>query len=355
MKTKRVVVVDTDVDYERNNRLFDKTALKDNRFLWYWSYLYEECKRHGIELITSDVYFSLKEKPRGTPFISPNMRSRDTPALIGAGLRPAIIFGYDNPIYACRFYFNLKKFTRDFDHAFVWSGARDLLAPRTKFHDAAYRPQAYPRGDLAKNSFRKRKFLTMISRNNRIHPLKMLYVTVMQKLKQLPTLVNRELYLDRLDAVRFFSRDKRFDLYGTGWERPTGYKKGTEEAVKKSYRGYTEDKLATLQNYKFSICFENVIFGGLISEKIIDSFFAGCVPVYFGAPDVTDYIPQNTFIDFRKFASYNDLYRHLQGIKEETYNKYFRNIKTFIYSKEYRLFTQEKFAKDIINILESYF
>lgn len=354
MNNKKIVVVDTDVPYEQDNRLFDKSANKDNRFLWYWSYLYEECRKRGIELVTSDIHFSLAEKPKNAPFISANMWSKDTSRLIKIGLRPAIIFGYENPLYACRFYFNLRKFTRDFDHAFVWSGARKLLATNTQFHDAAYRPQAYPFGRSVKGGFRKRRFLTMINRANRIHPLKRLYVNVMQKLQPLPTLVNQELYLDRLEVIRYFSRNAQFDLYGTGWAQ-SGGRGEIREAIKKVYRGYVKDKLEILQNYKFSICFENAIFGGLVSEKIIDSLFAGCIPVYFGAPDVADYIPKSCFIDFRDFKNYEELERCLENFGEKEYNKYVQNINHFLASKNYYNFTQEKFAKDTINILSSYF
>ena len=40
---------------------------------------------------------------------------------------------------------------------------------------------------------------------------------------------------------------------------------------------------------------------GYITEKIFDSFAAWCVPVYWGASNVTDYIPEGCFIDRRKF------------------------------------------------------
>lgn len=291
------------------------------------------------------------------------------------GLRPAIIFGYENPLYACRFYFNLEKYTRDFDHAFVWSSTRELLSPKTKFHDAVYRPPGYPKNFKVKADFRKRKFLSMINRNNRIHPLRRLYVNVMQMLRPLPTLLNRELYLDRLTAIKYFSKDSGFDLYGTGWERPTGQDRELQTAIKKSYRGYVQDKFKTLENYKFSLCFEPVIFGGFVSEKIIDSLFAGCVPVYYGAPDVTGYIPKNCFIDFRDFSArggsqpkadaprehalggknYKELDAYLKGIDEKTYNKYINNINNFISSPRYALFGQERFSEEIINILETYF
>ena len=79
------------------------------------------------------------------------------------------------------------------------------------------------------------------------------------------------------------------------------------------------------------------------------------MPVYLGAPDVAAYIPDNCFIDFRKFQTYEELDSYLQNVDEKEYDKYIRNIRNFIASEKYNPFTQEKFAKDIINILQSYF
>ena len=113
-----------------------------------------------------------------------------------------------------------------------------------------------------------------------------------------PNFVSRDLYRDRLEAIRHFSHDPKFDLYGHGWNAPVRYEDGRyHESIVRSYRGEIPKKLSVLQNYKFSICFENNIFGGLVTEKIIDCIFAGCIPVYWGAPDITDYVPKNCFID----------------------------------------------------------
>ncbi len=40
---------------------------------------------------------------------------------------------------------------------------------------------------------------------------------------------------------------------------------------------------------------------GYITEKIWDSFKARSIPIYWGASNIEEYIPINTFIDFRKF------------------------------------------------------
>jgi len=126
----------------------------------------------------------------------------------------------------------------------------------------------------------------------------------------------RELYSERIRAIRWFEKNQpaHFDLYGKGWDlslpssltplkpvlQPFYHKFSPRYA---SYRGEITSKRTILEQYKFSICYENVRnIPGYITEKIFDCFFAGCVPIYLGASNVTDYIPENSFIDKRKFT-----------------------------------------------------
>jgi alpha(1,3/1,4) fucosyltransferase len=46
--------------------------------------------------------------------------------------------------------------------------------------------------------------------------------------------------------------------------------------------GPVDDKLALLEEHRFDICFENETTAGYCTEKILDSFAAGCVPIYWG-------------------------------------------------------------------------
>lgn len=89
------------------------------------------------------------------------------------------------------------------------------------------------------------------------------------------------------------------DIYGIGWD---GFP---------NWKGFAEDKIETLSNFVFNLCFDNYNAEGYITEKIIDCFYAGTIPLYLGAPDITDYVPENTFINVRDFASYEHLYQYI--------------------------------------------
>jgi len=114
----------------------------------------------------------------------------------------------------------------------------------------------------------------------------------------------------------------------------------------------SEQKLETIKNYRFCICFENThTTKGYITEKIFDVFAAGCVPVYWGPENVTDYIPENCFIDYSKFADNEEMYSYLRSINEEQYEEYLANIRAFLVSDEAHLFSAEHFEELILEAI----
>jgi hypothetical protein len=237
------------------------------------------------------------------------------------------------------------------------TGVKDWVSPKSRIHPFFTTPHTYfGRIREVRSEFRAKKFLTLINRNARIHWLRRLYVSVMNFLKPMPNFVNREQYKVRLEAIQYFSKHPGFDLYGFGWDKPVRYTQRYDDAIRKSWRGAPDDKHEVLTKYKFSLCFENVLLGGFVQEKIIDSLYAGCVPVYWGAPDIADIIPENCFIDFRKFGcDFARLDQYLRMMDEGTYNEYIRHINEFISSPAAYVLSQEKYVHDMIELFESYF
>lgn len=172
-----------------------------------------------------------------------------------------------------------------------------------------------------------------------------------------------ELYTERVKAIRWFEQNhpEDFDLYGMGWDRHFfqgllsrlnrfKFLTGLLKPNYPSYRGSIESKREILQKYKFAICYENVKdIPGYITEKIFDCFFAGCVPVYWGAPNVTDHIPADSFIDRRDFKNYEELYHYLKNMPDNEYTGYLDSIKNFIGSDKIYPFSAECFAETIVD------
>jgi len=57
-----------------------------------------------------------------------------------------------------------------------------------------------------------------------------------------------------------------------------------------------QDKWDGLAPYKYSIAFENTVAPGYVTEKLFDCWVAGCLPLYYGAPDVERHFPADALI-----------------------------------------------------------
>jgi len=196
----------------------------------------------------------------------------------------------------------------------------------------------------------KNRFCTLISGNKMVyHPL--------------------ELYSKRVEAIKWFEKHHPddFDLYGIGWQegfqlkmpallkpfKRLGLLKKIYGLKFASYKGKVESKFETLKNCKFAICYENAKdIPGYITEKIFDCLFSGCVPVYWGANNITDYVPENCFIDKRKFETYEELNDFLVKISDEEYYQYLKNIKDYLNSEKITPFIAEHFAETVVKNIE---
>jgi len=155
---------------------------------------------------------------------------------------------------------------------------------------------------------------------------------------------SHELYSARRTTIRCFEQyaPGQLDIYGNNWDI----------AHYPAYKGYTPNKLATLRNYKFCICYENSTnIRGYISEKIQHCLFVGCVPIYWGATNITDYIPENCFIDRRKFNSDRELYDFLTHITADEYQRYIDNIHRYLHSTQAKLFSTIYFVDTMLKAI----
>lgn len=79
---------------------------------------------------------------------------------------------------------------------------------------------------------------------------------------------------------------------------------------------------------------------GCHTLRIFDCLQAGCIPIYLGTPDITDYIPSNTFVNKRKFT-YPELLEYLESVEQEEFEEYLQNIQVFLNSDEARHTSRE--------------
>jgi len=151
---------------------------------------------------------------------------------------------------------------------------------------------------------------------------------------------SNELYTERQNVIRYFEDNhlEDFDLYGRWWD-----------TALKTYKGEIPSKADCMKGYRFCFAYENIKnVPGYVTEKIFDCFHAGCVPIYFGAPNITDYIPKECFISKTDYESYDQLYDYLKQMKETEYQEYIHRIQDFLKSDKGQLYSRENYINTIV-------
>lgn len=116
----------------------------------------------------------------------------------------------------------------------------------------------------------------------------------------------------------------RVDAYGV---MPEKKRSEYRESWKSIFRGSVpEEKRSSVTSlHKFNICFENSVDPyyacGWVTEKIFYSLGSGCIPIYWGAPDIEEHVPKEVFIDYRNFDTIKDLYAYLIKTPVKTFSK----------------------------------
>jgi hypothetical protein len=98
---------------------------------------------------------------------------------------------------------------------------------------------------------------------------------------------HRIIYKERLDITNEICKKfKEVKLWGSF--QPTN---------EINLMGTAWNKLVSLRDFKFSICFENTIQKNYISEKFWDCILTDTVPIYFGCSNINEYIDEKYFIN----------------------------------------------------------
>ena len=117
--------------------------------------------------------------------------------------------------------------------------------------------------------------------------------------------------------------------------------------------GGVVNKLAFLKDYKFSFAIENVSHIGYCTEKIIESFAAGTIPIYWGDSEIDKYFNTESFINCHMFSSLDEVIRKIQEIDsdDEQYLAMLRNPKVI---NDYYLPQQQdsRFENWLVSIFE---
>jgi hypothetical protein len=184
-----------------------------------------------------------------------------------------------------------------------------------------------------------------------------------------------ELYSKRLEIINWFEANapERLDLFGAGWDVMVRFnfsghgllQKIINRTVKKLplkkipykiYKGYASNKIDVISKYKFNICYENIFTNdGYLTEKIFDSIYAKCFPIYCGGSYIESVIPNNLYINLPFGTAPSTILEIMDSMSEYEYNSYLANAEDYLMSDSFQKFSPEYFAKKISNsILELY-
>ena len=165
--------------------------------------------------------------------------------------------------------------------------------------------------------------------------------------RQLCTIVVNKWTEQRLEVVRFFEAHHPEGLTCYG-RCPPGLRNVSMHKGHIPGQHSGDQKISTLQKYRFCICFENTTGTfGYITEKIFSCFAAGCIPIYWGPNNIENYIPKSCFIDYRDFETNERLYQYIYTMSEETHKEYVVEIKKYLSSEQAQQFSP-KFFDDLV-------
>ncbi len=241
--------------------------------------------------------------------------------LLRYGANPSVVFCAESPIYAPNFYDQLPKLKTLFKRQFTfWDGSDQLYFPS---YDQSWIKDLVP--------WDERKPLVMVSSNKHYSAIQ--GVTS----PSYDLAIKSQLQDFRYGAIDYF-KGHGLDLFGRGWPQDVGQE--------------CDDKLETTKGYKFSLCIENGAYDGYVTEKIIDCFVAGVIPVYLGASDITEHVDSRAFIDFRMFTHFDEARRFMEGLDEEMAMDYIEAGREFLLSATGMKFSNYSFAHSLHEALQ---
>ncbi|KAL0351349.1 UNVERIFIED_CONTAM: Alpha-(1,4)-fucosyltransferase [Sesamum calycinum] len=72
-----------------------------------------------------------------------------------------------------------------------------------------------------------------------------------------------------------------------------------------------------MSRYKFVLAIENTITESYVTEKLFYALDSGAVPIYFGAPNVWDFVPPHSIIDGTQFSSMAQLASYIKSLAND--------------------------------------
>lgn len=122
-------------------------------------------------------------------------------------------------------------------------------------------------------------------------------------------------------------RDEIFDIISSYKRVDSGgkYRNNIGGEIPNVSGDFSSAKREWLGHYKFNICSENSSHKGYVTEKIIQSFSSGCIPIYFGDSLISDelyskyrlVINPKAFINVHSFSNLDEMLEEVKRIDND--------------------------------------
>jgi len=326
----------------------------------------------GATFSTGDIALakirSGKLAPEDTWIIC-DMDSHHAHELRALGAHPLVIYTFESPLYARTFYQHAAELCRPYAVKLVFSGLmRDALQGMEGCHRVKManfdRNEPMPSiedwgersllGLVAGNKYWRTPFSwDMLTEPKKLESWfrgKFRFTT--SPLKRMAR--DKQLLDERLRLIEYFGTKNVLKLYGRGWtdrRQIPRYWHRLIPMLKGLDPQPCDDKIAALASCKFTLCLENARYPGYLTEKLIDCFFAGSIPIYLGDPEVDQVIPKEAYIDLAEFDSYDSLFAKMQNMTVDESRVHLQAGRAFLSTEVGQGYSHQGFAEDMLRYI----
>ena len=81
------------------------------------------------------------------------------------------------------------------------------------------------------------------------------------------------------------------------------------------------EKYSVAKNYQYMLCFENDLYPGYVTEKLVEAYVCEAVPLYWGSTEGNDYLNSKSFINLRDFQDIEAWAKYVSALSEKEYRE----------------------------------
>lgn len=318
--------------YNKNNIIFDnENTLNDNGSLNNFYHLKKFLNKNNYEIYSSDYFDSLSnDKKNNNIFYLFSYGSLDKIDYFEKFKNIVFKNFYiiEPPIIYNRPYKKINDIQKLFERVYVYN----LLNHEYHSYDhfnlfQHYRPYYF-------DKINKKYW----NNNNRLNKCLMMNSNKSEFIYRLRNLnfYNSSNHSFRIDTIKSLGQHNFLDLYGHNWSsifnlKSFGFKYFLNFfSIQNIYKGISFNKYLTMSKYDFNISISNTNLKSHIDEKLIDCFYTGTIPIFYGPDNISDMIPSNSTIFIRDFKNFTDLIKYLKNLSsKEKYTLKYNGKKFF--------------------------